>query len=83
MDILARDWSKKDARGEPNPGHYLGACMSQKKAEDGSASLRINVLDKTELTFWSRKLGVSKQVLVLTVKQVGDALSAVEHRLKR
>ncbi|WP_375139213.1 DUF3606 domain-containing protein [Pseudomonas japonica] len=38
--------------------------------------------DKTELQFWSVRLGVTKAKLKSVVQEVGDSLSAVTEKIK-
>ena len=56
--------------------------MKGKPSEKSDSFLRINVLDKSELKFWSARLGVTKAELKLIVQEVGDSLSDVSKKIK-
>lgn len=56
--------------------------MKSKALQDSNSFLRINVRDKTELQFWSIRLGVTKAKLKSVVQEVGDSLSAVTEKIK-
>lgn len=56
--------------------------MKGKASQDSNSFLRINVRDKTELQFWSARLGVTKATLKSVVQEVGDSLSAVTEKIK-
>lgn len=56
--------------------------MKGKVSKDSNSFLRINVRDKTELKFWSARLGVTKATLKTIVHEVGDSLTAVTEKIK-
>lgn len=43
---------------------------------------RINTGDDSEVTYWSKKFGVSRERLAEAVKKVGNSLQAVRQELR-
>jgi uncharacterized protein DUF3606 len=42
---------------------------------------RINVSEESEVEYWARALGVSRERLIVAIKKVGDSVQAVRTEL--
>jgi len=62
----------------------IGDNMSDDKTKRGPQDRsKINVHEKYELDYWSRKFRVTPDELRDTVKRVGTSLEAIERELQR
>ncbi|KAF2395380.1 DUF3606 domain-containing protein [Pseudomonas frederiksbergensis] len=57
--------------------------MEKRQLMLGTDQIRINIKDRSELLYWSKKFGVSKDELKSAVKAVGESLTAVQNQLKQ
>ena len=56
--------------------------MDEKTQSGSPGTDRINISQKYELQYWSKKLGVSHDELIKAVKTVGTSLNEVKKYLK-
>ena len=43
---------------------------------------KVDVNDPNEMVYWTKELGVSKELIIETVKQVGTATAAVRRHIR-
>ncbi len=55
--------------------------MKKQNTIRGSDAILINILDSTELRYWTKKLGCTSDEIQSAVKQSGDSLTAVKQHL--
>jgi hypothetical protein len=56
--------------------------MEKQKITNGTDNIRINPADGSELKYWSKKFGVTKQEILTAVGEVGESLTAVTNYFK-
>jgi hypothetical protein len=64
----------KEKRGNTMATDNINARKEEKE--------NINVHDRIELRLWSNKLGITKEILLDAIKEVGDSKNMVEQYLK-
>ena len=66
-----------------DPDHHRAKESLMKKPKDTSGNNAIisNVTDSTELKYWAKKFGCSRDEIRLAVKEAGDSLAAVERHI--
>ncbi|MHA6129848.1 DUF3606 domain-containing protein [Pseudomonas fluorescens group sp. PF-1] len=55
--------------------------MKKKRTNHGNDAIIVNILDGTELRYWTEKLGCTRDEIRSDVKQSGDSLTAVQQHL--